>query len=463
MTRLRLCWIALLACGSAAAAVPAISPAAGSDAVLSLRAATAGELRLSYRHEVGGQPPEEVSAGIAPDYHYLKNAAELAVFDFKLRRILRVSPAQVFINDSLYAEVWFRAVELRNRLGLSQMMSKAGITPPAAATDSSDAFWIESDLGATAPQAPQPQLQQLDDQGRMRWLLKGEEVAAVRYDGRPLPPEIRGALRRFWPRFTQMHPQIADALAASAHLPAELWVKQKPFGKEPVMAHWKLLSSHWEAAARYPLAPGLIAHPTSEDGAYPEIFATLASAVAERKLPPSEDVYIMRAEAALGRNAGLEALTWVLEMGLAQGRSPGCQAPDASQYCQLSRRAGPLAKSDPRTALAFMKQSPDEIDRPQFNELPNAYLLRLLWATRPPGKGVSRNESERDLLAALKASPVANFCKDTGDFYVAAWHPFIAWQVWDLGRSMAGHTSGDLLDGIDTVESNLAAGERVLF
>jgi hypothetical protein len=110
-----------------------------------------------------------------------------------------------------------------------------------------------------------------------------------------------------------------------------------------------------------------------------------------------------------------------------------------------------------------MKQAPNESDRARFDSLPNAYLLRLLWATRPPGSEVRRSETEHDLLAALQASPIANFCKDAGDFYAASWQPFAAWQIWDLGRMMAGHAPGDLLDSIDTLEANLTAGERIFF
>jgi hypothetical protein len=72
-------------------------------------------------------------------------------------------------------------------------------------------------------------------------------------------------------------------------------------------------------------------------------------------------------------------------------------------------------------------------------------------------------ERERDLLAALRASAVANFCKDTGDFYATGWQPFAAWQVWDLGRLMAGHKSGDLLDQIDTSETNMVASLPAYF
>lgn len=67
------------------------------------------------------------------------------------------------------------------------------------------------------------------------------------------------------------------------------------------------------------------------------------------------------------------------------------------------------------------------------------------------------------LLAALEASPVANFCKDTGDFYAASWQPFAAWQAWDFGRAMAGHRSGDLLSGVDALEANLASQQALFF
>ena len=164
------------------------------------------------------------------------------------------------------------------------------------------------------------------------------------------------------------------------------------------------------------------------------------------------------------KGAGLEALLWALEMSLAQGSAVKCAPPnDMLPYCILMARIGPVAKSDPRTALAFGQQPPDESDRSQFDNLPNAYLLRLLWATRGAGKGVEPAERERDLLAALRASPVANFCKDTGDFYAGGWQPFAAWQVWDFGRLMAGHKAGDLLDQVDANEANMVATEPAYF
>jgi hypothetical protein len=43
------------------------------------------------------------------------------------------------------------------------------------------------------------------------------------------------------------------------------------------------------------------------------------------------------------------------------------------------------------------------------------------------------------------------------------WQPFAAWQVWDLGRLMAGHVPGDFLGRVDEVEAELVSGEPAYF
>jgi hypothetical protein len=442
---------------------PLISPAAGTDVVLSLRKAPAGELRLDYRKD-SGNDPGVISVGIASDYHYVRSANQLRIHDYKLHRIFLVQGGQTFVNDSLFAEVWYRAMELRNRITIARAIKGAGIESSKEAAVVHDPFFMETELGVVSPDVPRPELQQVTDNGRISWQFNSEEVAAVRYEKTEVPAELQASLRRFWPTFCQIHPDIAAALASSNRMPAELWVKERPFAKDAVIAHWILLQSRLEAAALYPLPAHLPARPTVTAGAYPEIFATLAAASAEKRKPLPQEAYVSKARAAIDKGAGLEALLWVIEMDLARGKPAGrCEPNDTSSYCSLSVQAGPLARGDARTAIAFTTHSPAQLDRPQFAPLPNAYLLRLLWATRRPGKDVTTAENERDLLAALRASPIANFCKDAGDFYAMQWQPFAAWQVWDFGRLMAGHTAGDLLDTIDTVESDLVKSEHDLF
>src|SRR5580700_6571841 len=99
-------WYALLLAASVSftpligLSAPLISPSAGSDAVLSVRGAPTGELRLQYRKESGQAGVEEVSAGIGSDYHYTRSAGQTRIYDFKLRRIFSVQPGDTFINDS---------------------------------------------------------------------------------------------------------------------------------------------------------------------------------------------------------------------------------------------------------------------------------------------------------------------------------------------------------------------------
>jgi hypothetical protein len=186
--------------------------------------------------------------------------------------------------------------------------------------------------------------------------------------------------------------------------------------------------------------------------------------ISERRIPPIQVTYRLRVESALDRRAGLEAMLWLIEMNLARGPPvKQCSREDSADYCELWGQADHLAKADPRTLVAFTDRAPAAFDRHQFDALPNAYMLRYLWATLPPDPGVSRTASELDLLAALRASPVANFCKDIGVFYAAQGQPFAAWQTWDFGRLMAGHVPGDLLDSIDTLEAELAAREPSFF
>jgi hypothetical protein len=439
-----------------------ISPAAGSDNVLAQLDAEP-ELRLQYRVERAGTPAESVTIGLAKDYHYKSSPFGLTVYDYRVRRIFRFSSETQFIDDSLYAEVWYRRAELENRAAIAAVLKKGGIEAGQGLAGQ-DPFWAETELGLTTSKFARPSLQRTEIKGRIAWRTSDDEVVAVRYRRDAVPEELRASLRRLWPSIAPIHPQIADELAQSGRLPEELWVKQiDPTAKSFETAHWTLIRGDWIKETKYPLPPHLQASASEARGAFPQIFQTLAASVADKRKPPSADVYQARIESAIAHGAGLEALIWGIEMQLAAGVQANCAPPAASDFCALAARAGPLAKMDSRTAVAFATQSPDADQRSQFDSLPNAYVLRLLWATRPPGKGVRREDAELDLLHALQASPVANFCKDTGDFYARGWQPFAAWQAWDLGRLMAGHTTGDLLDQVDTVEAEVARREPAFF
>ena len=445
-----------------AAATPAVSPAAGTDVVLGMHTQREGQWQLEYRREAPDQPAETVWLRIAPDYHCIERGGGVRLYDFALRRIYEIRPDHHFVNNSLYADVWARAAEIENRAVLGIAMQKAGID--ALKKAGSDPFWAETELGMTSARFPRPELKRTEDGGRTRWLLAGDEVVAVRYGKQAIPEAIKGSMHRLWPTFIQMHPQIVDEIAMNGRMPEELWVKTKLFAKDPFVVHWTLTRARWDAKATYPLPPHLNAEAAQPEGAFPEIFAALATNVAEKKTPLAQNEYATRVQAAIKNGDGLEAMLWTIEMSLASGtRDSRCASDDPRPFCALLPQVAPLVKADPRSALAFAQKSPDLDDRPQFDNLPNVYLLQLLWATRPPGKGVDAASTERDLLTALRARSIPSFCKDTGDFYAKAWRPYAAWQAYDLGRLMPGHIDGDLLTDIDSLEKRLAADKKEFF
>jgi hypothetical protein len=110
-------WLLTTLAAGVTCATPLVSPADGSDAVLALRHDAQRELRLGYRIERPGEPAETVTLGLSTDYHYrMSDSHGLAIVDFRLKRIFRVPNENGgLINDSLYADAWYRGVELDNR------------------------------------------------------------------------------------------------------------------------------------------------------------------------------------------------------------------------------------------------------------------------------------------------------------------------------------------------------------
>lgn len=447
------------------ACLAAVSPADGTDAVLALHAKSGGELQLRFTRAVADQDPQSILVGIGSDYFYTRDARSQLVYDFSQRRIYTVGSGGRFLNNSMFAEVWIRVTELENRVRLRKAALSSSL-PSGSVASEQEPFWMETQMGIISPDLPRPPLERHESDGRIHWTLGHAEVAVVRYVEEPVPDAVRGGLRRFWSTVVHLHPAITEDIAASGQIPRQLWFLSQPAAvdEQPIVTHWTLTARHWEPEAPFPLPPHLDALPARTAGAYPQIFALLSGEVAQNAKPPAQDAYLARVHAAIDHRSGLEAAVDLIEMNLAVGQAQTqCREGDPREVCVLAAKTARLVKSDPLYAIAFAANSPDATQRPKFDGLRESPVLRLLWATKPPGNGVGRDDTERDVLAALTYSPVANFTKGAGDFYIVGRDPFAAWQVWDLGRQMAGHRRGDLLQTVDSLEDELYVGAGSLF
>ncbi len=50
------------------------------------------------------------------------------LYDYKLRRIFELRADRRFIDNSLYADVWFRVAEAENRAMISRALQAGGVT-----------------------------------------------------------------------------------------------------------------------------------------------------------------------------------------------------------------------------------------------------------------------------------------------------------------------------------------------
>jgi hypothetical protein len=246
----------------AAQATPLVSPAAGSDAVLAMRTDAQPELRLMYKVERASEPAESVTLGLSTDYHYRRtDSIGLSINDYRLKRIFRAPKEGGIINDSLYAETWYRGAELDNRANIDAALKKGGVDT-AKGLPAQDPYWAETELGVITPKFPRPDLHRKQTQDRISWSLGMDEVVAVRYREEVVPPALRRGLRRWWPSIAAIHPAIADELAQSEKVPAELWVRALVRHKAFETVHWTLTEAQFVESAKYPLPGGLAAAPT---------------------------------------------------------------------------------------------------------------------------------------------------------------------------------------------------------
>jgi hypothetical protein len=212
------------------------------------------------------------------------------------------------------------------------------------------------------------------------------------------------------------HPQIAAELAAAPSCPKSCGSRAPARGIRELrdLARARA-SAEWVAQAKRPLPPGLPASPTLLNGAFSEIFATLASNASQRALPPSEKTYFAR---PLSHQAGLEALLRDIEVWLARGKPPTtCPLPDTDPACSplpVQARSGNRSahrSGIPTSLSARSVRAPCQ---------PASCASCGQPARRGPASTLRRTSAA--LWRPSRRAAVTNLCKDTSNLYVKAWH-----------------------------------------
>ena len=414
----------------------------------------AGMQILTYRRTHEPTHPEaapQIVIGIGRGIIYREEGQSRRVVDLRLGRIYQLQGKR-YLNYPLAADIVFRDLELTNRVGLGKALAAAGIEEEKRAIIA-DPFWNSSDLKVTAENETPPAVEMRNEGAATVYVYKG--VEAIRWEpmDKPLSPAVSGNLGRVLLWFFKGHPHLGTKLAAAGKAPRRLILRWQLAGNLHT-EDYQLVSAKWcETCEALPsdARPGLAIGGVFEN----ELAPVMIAASQGKYKAPTSDEYLSRIEAALDRDAPMEAWLWYIERSLQDGIRK-CQSDDATRYCRVQNRMFAQARtnSDIQTLTRNMGRASIEgsntIAGLRNKVEANAYYIDLASVNALPRsalafKSVNQEplkSAERRMVSALTAMPsLPAIYRDLGNMYFAAVDTRRAWLAWEMGKANPGRSS----------------------
>jgi hypothetical protein len=454
----------ILACAPAAAQAADLSqvgPLASAHAVLAARP-TLHEPALHLVYKVtGGDRPGTLTADIAADFIAIRQGDETTIYDYALRRIIRIDGTRHFGNSSLYAFADFLLAETYNRRMQHRLLGSIG-----AGGGVVDAFWVQSELHVMQPEDGVPDIARAEGGGVVRFSYGGKDVADYALSAQPLEASAAPMMAKFLRLSTRLHPNIIAEIAQSGRLPQRLDFDLSPLAKT-AQAHWDLQTAA-QADAVYPLSATDVERPPSNADLEPPLDAldpVMRDAVA-RRAPGLRQISDYRAaiEAALAGGKPFQAALLAFELteqyGVDAARCGGAPA------CHELRDIFLAARADARMEMLAAALQPNKdrladaigaLRKMRRDDLQDVFVLDEFLANLEVEAGDAKDAGPL-FAAAIEGNPyLAGYYKDLGDRFRYGFEPTLAWYCYDVGRLLPGGPNANVIGGIGDHEAHLVA------
>jgi hypothetical protein len=405
--------------------------------------------RRSQEPKVEGAAPQTV-IGIGQDIIFREDGTHRRIVDLRLGRIYDVEGMR-YVNSPMATEIVWRDSEMASRINLVKAMAAAGIDQDKLSLIR-EPFWSAIELKVTPANEAPPAINTRLEGGETIFLYNDAEVVRWRQTDKALPPQVAANLGRALRWFFQAHPQLIAKLAADGRAPQHAMVRWRA-GNDLRTDDYQLVSSQWCATCQALPAnaqPGLFV-----GGVFEKEMAPVMIAASQGKLnATSSEEYLRRVDAALERDAPLDAWLWFLERLLQDGTRK-CQPGEAGDYCRIQNRLSMTAQSDAnvRTLLQGTSkqtlESANAIAGLRNKAGSNAYYIDLASVNAIPQsalwfKSVDQEplrSAERRMVSALVGMPmVPAVYRDIGNMYFAAVDVRRAWLAWEMGKANLGRS-----------------------
>ena len=315
-----------------------------------------------------------------------------------------------------------------------------------------DPFWRGVDLKLTQADEPPPDLKSRVESGETVFLYDDVEVVRWRPADNALPAPQAGNLARALLWFFQVHPSLIAGLAKDGKPPQHFAVhSQSP--NTPQSEDYQLVSSEWCATCQALPAnaqPGLFVGGVLEN----EMAPVMIAAAQGKFNAVSSEEYLRRMDAALDRDAPLEAFLWFMERLLQYGGRK-CQPTEADDYCRIQLRLKAQGQSNGDVRIFVQGSSGKSMEsanvvanlRSKVGD--NAYYIDLASVNAIPPSAIwfksvdtePLKSAEKRMAIALAGMPVVPAVyRDIGNMYFNAMNVQRAWLVWEMGKAIPGRS-----------------------
>lgn len=428
--------------------------------------------------------PSIITSGtvhLAKDFDYVSLGDNRTITDYKYCRVFSWSILETtFANDSCFAGPAFRAMELRNRLKLRELLSKVD---PSLGQDAGLANPVLLEQEFAAQLSPSNPLSLSETENGLEWRLGELTVATLSQDGFAFDAQERGRFARYLSRYIKLHPQVRDAILDRGVFPSTIKIMRPAI--EGTRTELLSFSPAKRSTVDYPLAPDmssrLVKRSLGEDPEAMGLKKALSVIDGTIMLQKPSFQELLRGLEVLANDADSLATTLkFLELTQLYGPQLFTQPEMMDQLRQVmpsviplldngdgailwaaSNLAGSPGSGKEREAAAAYLVNATELDEMDFGTFRLLTFANLVRSSSDSGEWDSDDlDAAPPLTVAywthIAASPwSSNAFKDLGDTYHLQFDTHRAWQAWDLGRAIDPDWRNASMQSVADVEASL--------
>ncbi len=416
---------------------------------------------------------------LGEDFDHVSLGDNRTITDYKHCRVFSWSNLETtFANHSCFAGPAFRAMELRNRLYLSEVLNEVD---PALGQDIgfADTVWLEQEFAAQL--SPSDPLSLSETAYGQEWRFGEQTVATLSHDGFAFGSQERHRFARYLSRHINLHPQVRDAILDRGVFPSTIEIVRHEIGGRST----ELLSFSLEqrGTVDYPLAPDMTSETVKRSlGADPEAvglkktLSVIDGTILIHK--PSFQELLRGIEVFANDDNSLATTLKFLELTQLYGPqlfaqsnmmdqlrrimpsvSPLLETGDGAMLWAASNLAGSPGSGKEREAAAAYLVSATQLDELDFGTFRLVTFANLVRSSNDSGEWDSADFNGAPPLADaywthIAASPwSSNTFKDLGDNHRSQFDTYSAWQAWDLGRAIDPDWRGGSMQSIAEAET----------